>query len=412
MNLRVNNIFYGWWIVGAIFIISAYISGVIAFGFTSVFEPIAKEFGWSYVQVSIAASIRGLEIGLLAPVVGLLLDRLGPRKLIFAGALITGLGLILLSRISSLSGFYGAFILIATGNSTCIGVVPVTVAGYWFHRKVSLVTGIIVCGVAIGGTLVPLVTGIIDVFGWRTAMMVFGLGAWVVIFPLSLVVRHHPEKYGLLPDGDPFVEPLKNTNTKIPQSVDTDKTLRQVIKTRAFWHMQIGFICHVFAIHAVITHIMPYLSTIGIDRADSRFVAGAVPLLSILGRLSFGWFGDIWDKRRVTASGIALTAASLLILAYIERMGTWMLVPFLLFFSIGYGGPIPMISAILREHFGKSQLGSIVGLAQGLAMIGSVTGIAFAGWVFDSFGRYQGAWMVYGIVCIFGAFCMFTTPKE
>ena len=92
MNFRSSTIFYGWWIVGAIFIISAYISGIIAFGFTSVFGPLANEFGWSYAQVSIAASIRGLEIGLFAPVVGLLLDRLGPRKLIFTGAFITGLG--------------------------------------------------------------------------------------------------------------------------------------------------------------------------------------------------------------------------------------------------------------------------------------------------------------------------------
>jgi sugar phosphate permease len=412
MNLKTNNIYYGWWIVGAVFIISAYISGIISFGFTSVFEPIANEFGWSYVQVSIAASIRGLEVGLLAPVVGLLLDRLGPRKLIFVGALITGLGLILLSHISSLSGFYGAFILIASGASTCIGVVPVTVAGYWFHRKVSLVTGIIVCGVAMGGTLVPVVTGIIDAFGWRAAMMGFGLGAWAIILPLSMVVRHHPEKYGFLPDGDPCVESWIKNDIQTVQNINTDKTVRQVLKTRAFWHMQIAFICHVFAIHAVLAHIMPYLSTIGIARADSRFVVGAIPLLSILGRLSFGWFGDKWDKRWVTAAGIALTAVSLLSFAYIGQIGTWMLVPFLLFFSIGYGGPVPMISALLREYFGKTHLGSIVGMSQGLAMIGSVTGTPLAGWIFDTYGRYQGAWIAYAAVNIFGAFCLLTAPKK
>src|SRR4030042_6242917 len=100
MQFKKERIFYGWWIVWAVFIISGYVSGIITFGFTAVFEPIAREFGWSHASISIGASIRGLEVGLLAPIVGLLMDRLGPRKLVLAGSIITGLGLILLSRIS------------------------------------------------------------------------------------------------------------------------------------------------------------------------------------------------------------------------------------------------------------------------------------------------------------------------
>ena len=120
--MKEHKILYGYWILAAIFIISAYISGIIYFSFTAIFEPIANEFGWSYASVSLAASIRGLEIGLLAPVVGLLFDRVEPRRLIFLGGTIIGLGMILLSYISSLSGFYGAFILIASGISTCVGL--------------------------------------------------------------------------------------------------------------------------------------------------------------------------------------------------------------------------------------------------------------------------------------------------
>ena len=72
---RFPHIFYGWWIVVACFIIAMYMSGSVFYGFTTIFEPIAEEFGWSYTLVSIAASIRGLETGLLAPVAGIILDR-------------------------------------------------------------------------------------------------------------------------------------------------------------------------------------------------------------------------------------------------------------------------------------------------------------------------------------------------
>jgi OFA family oxalate/formate antiporter-like MFS transporter len=180
-----HRVFYGWWIVGAVSLMSAYISGIVFYGFTAIFEPITNDFGWSYAQVSIAASIRGVETGLLAPLVGFLIDRLGPRKPVFAGIFIIGLGLLLLSRVNSLVAFYGAFIIISIGMSACTNVLTMTVVGNWFRRKVSTATGIATCGAAIGGVLVPLLTLLIDIFRWRTAMIILGLGAWVILLEPS-----------------------------------------------------------------------------------------------------------------------------------------------------------------------------------------------------------------------------------
>ena len=69
------RIFYGWWVVLACFLITLYRSGALSYGFTAFFEPIVEEFGWSYTQVSIAFSLRGLEMGILAPIMGFLVDR-------------------------------------------------------------------------------------------------------------------------------------------------------------------------------------------------------------------------------------------------------------------------------------------------------------------------------------------------
>ncbi len=91
LNWKPSKVFYGWWIVGACFLIAAYTGGTIFFGFTALFEPIANEFGWSYTQISLAASLRGAEVGLLAPLIGLFIDRLGPRRLAFGGAILLGL---------------------------------------------------------------------------------------------------------------------------------------------------------------------------------------------------------------------------------------------------------------------------------------------------------------------------------
>ena len=99
-------LFYGWWIVFACFVISLYVSSVIFFGFTAFFEPIVKEFGWSYAQVSLATSLRGLEMGIFAPVLGFLVDHYGARKLLFLGHICLNINKLTLVRPRAKIGLY------------------------------------------------------------------------------------------------------------------------------------------------------------------------------------------------------------------------------------------------------------------------------------------------------------------
>ena len=145
---RRHRIFYGWWVVCALFIMAVFRVGIIGHGFTTIFEPLVDEFGWSYAQVSFAASLRGIEAGLLAPVMGILVDRFGPRRLIFIGGLIIAAGMLFLSNTSSILTFYAAFALIAVGTSSSAGTVQGTSVANWFHTKLGLATGIMACGAA------------------------------------------------------------------------------------------------------------------------------------------------------------------------------------------------------------------------------------------------------------------------
>ena len=126
-----KGIFYGWWVVAASFAIALYVGGTIIYGFTAFFEPIAEDLGWSYTQVSVAASLRGLEMGIFAPIIGFLVDRFGPRKLAVSGAIALGSGLVLLSRTSSIPMFYGAFFVLALGASACTGTVLMMIRAYF-----------------------------------------------------------------------------------------------------------------------------------------------------------------------------------------------------------------------------------------------------------------------------------------
>jgi MFS family permease len=319
--------------------------------------------------------------------------------------------LLLLSRINSLAAFYGAFILIGMGKSTCIGVVPIATVGNWFERKATIATGILVSGTAVGGLLVLLATRLIDIFEWRTAMMIIGFGAWGILLPLSLLFRHKPEQYGYLPDGDLHKKLPASEGQSSAQGDELDIGVKQVLKSSAFRHITMGFMCHILVVNAVITHSMPYLSSIGITRSLASLMAGAIPLTSIAGRLSFGWFGDKFDKRRVTTLGFVLTSLGLLSLGYATTARTWMLVPSIVLLGLGYGGPIPMMPALLREYFGRVRLATVLGLVMGVAALGGMVGPLLAGLAFDRLGSYQVAWFGFAGLVIAGMISLVTTPS-
>ncbi len=406
-----SKIFYGWFIVVACLLITLSTSGIVNYGFTAVFEPIAEEFGWGYAQISLAASLRGLEMGLLAPVMGLMVDRWGPRKLIFVGGIFVGMGFWLLSQVSSLLTFYLAFVLLAAGMSACTGTVPLTAVSNWFRKRIGLAIGIVVSGFGLGGLMVPLVTRFIDTYQWRMAMLASGLGSLLIVLPLSLIVRHKPEDYGYRPDGDR--DDAVATDVILPSATEAEINIsaKQASGKRAFWHLAIAGICHSFIVGAIITHLMPYLSSLGIARSVSSLLALVLPLSSIGGRLGSGWLGDRFGHKQVLTVGFILMTVGLLLFEYITPGKMWLLVPFVLTFALGWGSNVTTRVSLQREFFGRASFGSILGFLSGLRMIGHVAGAPLAGWIFDQWGSYQGAWLLYSISSAFGAVVVFTIPS-
>lgn len=382
------GIFYGWWTVFACFLIAFYVGGALFYGFTAFFEPIVEEFSWSYTQVSIAFSLRGLEMGILAPIMGFLVDRFGPRKLIFSGTFIAGFSLILLGLTNSLFMFYSAFILLALGTSGCASTVLLTTIAHWFRRNVGKAMGIVVCGFGAGGILIPLIVWLIDLYQWRTALIILGLGMWALGIPLSFVIRHRPEQYGYLPDGEVPAEP--NLSNK-GHHREEGGNFREVLKSRNLWKIGVAEAIRQMISMAVITHVMPYLSSIGMSRASAAFVATSIPLFSIIGRFGFGWLGDIFDKRYVLVVLYCLFGMGTLAFSHIHIK--WLIFPFLLLFSPAFGGTVSLRGAIVREYFGRVYFGRLLGIIIGMSAIGGVIGPSAAGWTFDNVGSYQPVWL-------------------
>jgi sugar phosphate permease len=383
-----KKIFYGWWIVGACFFIGFYAGGVVFYGFTAFFEPIRREFGWSYAQISLAASLRGLEMGLFGPIVGFMVDRFGSRTLILLGTIVVGFGLILLSYTQSLAMFYGSFLMIAFGAGGCALIVTMSVVANWFRKKVSIALGVMMSGIGASGLLVTLIVHLIVGYGWRTTLVVLGVGMWILGIPLSFLIRDRPEQYGYLPDGETSEEPLSSIDT---HGEEREVSLREALKKSTFWYLNIIEAIRMLTVSAVIIHVMPYLSSIGVPRATAGIIAGAIPLFSIMGRFGFGWLGDVMDKRYVMAVTFGLI--SLGMLAFCTVRAVWFTILFLVIFPPGYGGGIVLRGAIMREYFGRHSFGKILGVTYGSGAIGGIIGPTLAGWTFDTMGTYPVVWI-------------------
>jgi MFS family permease len=391
-----KQIYYGWWIVLASFVVAFYVAGTIFYGFTAFIEPLVNEFGWSYTQISLAASLRGLEMGLLAPFVGILVDRFGSRRLLFSGVLVLGFGNILLGFTQSLAMFYGAIIFIAFGAGGCTSVVTMTAVANWFDKNVGKAMGVTVSGFGASGLIIPVIVWMIAAFGWRTSLIILGIGMWIIGVPAAFVMRNKPEDEANAPHG---TKSDKHNYLSRKQTHAKRFRYTEILKEKSFLFVNLAEMIRLMALMAVVTHIMPYLSTMEFSRISSGLMAAGIPLLSITGRFGFGWLGDLFEKKYIMAISYSLMALGMLALCYVKLTG--MIYIFLFFFSNGFGGIAVLRGALLREYYGRYNFGKYLGIMMGFGACGGIIGPTTAGWVFDRMGSYYFVWLAFSaLICL------------
>ncbi len=406
-----RRVFYGWWIVLAAALMQWYGAGVWFYGFSVVFKSIITNFGWARAVTAGAFSLARLEGGLEGPIVGWLIDRIGPRRMAVFGAVVAGVGYVLLARMDSLVALYVLFgVVIAFGYNAGFSHAGTAAVANWFSRKRGRALGLYTLGAGLGGaTIVPAIGWLIQEFGWRTTVALIGIGMWLIVLPLSLVLRHKPEQYGQHPDGETPAPPSVGTGASlVAVASDTDEgdfTWREALKTSTFWILLLGAGARSIGRSSVVLHEVAYLTDIGISEVAAAVALGMMVAISIPGRLFFGWLGDRIDKRWVMMTTYLLQAVGVLVLAHVRTIEQ--VYVFLVFFGIGYVGAIPTFIAMRGEYFGRKAFATIQGIMRLFLMVPTVVGPIFAGFVYDSTGSYYNAFMLFALLYVLGAVVIF-----
>ena len=401
---RNKKLFPGWYMVGSGFWLMFYTTGVGFYGFSAFIDQIADSVAnGSRAVVAGAVSVQRLESGIMGPVVGFLVDRIGPRIVLIAGFVISGLGFILVSRATTIPQFYAAYLFLALGLGAGSFLVISTSVTNWFIRYRGRALGIVFLGPAFSTFLVSALVWSIEAIGWRDTLAIVGLGMWVVGIPLSLVFRRRPEDYGLLPDGDvPEADPEEDeaagasnsgerpaARNSQPEAVFSVGT---VLRMRSYWQYVIATSIQSAGFSALVIFQIPALKTYGLTPS----AAGTVILLwgigSIPGRVAGGFLSDKIDKRFVFAVSVVFQLVGIGFFVTADSFAQAL--PYAIVHGAGWGATTPSRLALQGEYWGRGIFGRLMGLQMGLSAAGGIGSPLFVGWMFDRYGTYDTAFVI------------------
>ncbi len=405
--IRRRRVFYGWYLVAGSVLNNGIIAGAYFQGFQAFFLPILHTMGWSYTAISGAFSLRQVESGILGPVVGLLVDRWGPRSLIIAGAVVTGVGLMGLSQTSNLLMFYIFFLITSIGTAASShGVTWAVLITRWFVRRRGRAMGIATLGPLIGGLLVVVNTALVAEFGWRTVLFVYGWLVMVIGIGLGLLVRDRPERFGYLPDNAPQDTPqlqgAAEGRARAQRAADAETGLSasQVLRTRDFWVFSLFLSSAFVGTSAMMTHQLAYFRSEGLSTGAAATTVLLASVASGAGRMGAGALVDLMDYRYVLAGVTLALSLSFVYLALAPVTTLVQALPFAVIFGIGWGSTVPVRPVIAALTFGDRSIGAIIGLMQLSALLGGIMGPLIMGVIFDNTGSYHASLWVLAIISV------------
>ncbi len=386
------EIYEGWRVAFSGCLLGFMVAALFFYGFGNIFNSLREEFGWSAAVTAVAFSIRSESQSVIAPIVGFAFDKYGARKILFIGILLASGSTFMLARMDTLWEYYFYMLLISIGLGAAGGQVAQAAVLTWFKTFRSRAIGLVILGPGFAGLVVPGIAYLVNEFGWRDTLDIIAFSMLIIGCLLALPIRRRPIDYPVDVDGKPFAQEVK-----INEQIDQGVTLRSIYKTKPFIFVSLGQAMCFVSTTGVIVHIIPYLEFLGYRKEIAALSITAFTLLSILGRVSFAFFADKYSKRKLLAITSSFIVMGLPILAFSSSalfacLGTGIV-------GVGIGGTLPVRPSLLADYFGTKHIGSITGLSNGLATFGSAISPIFIGWMFDSRGSYELAWLI----------CMITT---
>ncbi|WP_037313483.1 MFS transporter [Ruegeria halocynthiae] len=403
--------FYGWYIPAAAFVMMFMMGALLVYGFSALLPAILEDTGWSRAAASGVYGLLYAEIGLMAPLYGMIITKFGARLPMAVGSVLGGVGLMMMSRVETIPAFYITF-AVATLGLGIFNFGPLAVITNWFHKRRALAMGIFFAGTSISGLSFPLYSALIAEFGWRGAVSGGGVAILLICIPLSFVFRYRPEPYGYAVDGEstPETDAVdKAPSTEPHPEVSVMDILKTLPFQRAYWLLVFVGVAATMGFGAMLPHLLVHYGDVGIPESVAVIGFAIYAITSSIGRVGGGYVLDRQPKRIVIAFACAFLAIGLVGTAHATT--TWHLVFFVLFLGPAYAVLLPAIPSLTAEVFGAGKFAMAFALVMLPPTVIGLVGPAIAGWLADVNGSYQMAFYLSAAVSLIGIPLVFRIPS-
>lgn len=397
-----QGIFYGWYILGACFLILFFNSGA-RIAFSVMFNPMLADLGWNRGTISSAFFFHMTVFALSLIVVGRLYDRHGPKWVIVISTLFLAVGYMLTAQVTTLSHFYLTYgILAAIGlGGTSVPLVAALMSK-WFVKWRGFAISLTLCGSALGQfVLVPILTEFISNYDWRMAYLTIGLVMMIVNTSLAFgVIRGDPEAMGQIPYGwrndDTVSSPLSDDPSR-------DLTLFQALRTPSLWMFLIAmFICG-GGDFLISTHLIPWVTDYGISTATAGNMLAWYGLMSLFGLLLVGPVSDLIGNKLPISLTFLIRILLFLLILRLQSQTT--LYVFALAFGFTHLMTAPLTPTLVGKLYGFSHVGVIAGLVITVHHLAGGFWTYIGGVSFDLTGSYQLAFWISAVMALMAFIC-------
>lgn len=339
--------------------------------------PLQQEFGWSRAEISAGNLVIACVSLLVAPLVGLLIDRVGPRVVALAGVaayavLLTGLA----TTTGDIGSWWVRWAVLGLASSMILPTVWTAAINRVFIVNRGKALAFALLGTGLAATFVPaLANALIEKLGWRGAYVALAAGAGGLVLALVLLFFR-------------LGGARMRAGRAAPAAAASGMTAREGFRSPAFFKLALGVFVFGVTSLALAINAVPVLQARGLERPAAAGVAGLIGIGSILGRLGGGFLLDRFDAKRVAAAAVAapILAMALLLAApgSILAAATAMLL-----LGLSLGAEVDACSYLAARHFGMRSFGALFGTINGVVVFGTGIAPVVANHVYDVAHSYD-----------------------
>ena len=404
-----RGLFYGWIVAAGAFVSHLLSYGVLTIAFGVFFPFMAEALSLSRGVLSGAFAVNRLASAALAPLVGPLADRRGPRAFTAAGALSLAAGAVVLAAADGPWRVYlGYGVVMALGGVALGELTADATVSRWFVRYRGRALAIATMGLSTAGIVLPVPLALaIARFGWRRAWLALGAGVLAAGLGAAFVMRRRPEDYGLAPDGETPVTRAEGGGAPAELSL----TARQATRTAAFWLLVASTNLGTLALFGINLHLFSSITDMGIGAGTAAGIVTYLYVLHTVAKPLWGLIAERVHVRYCVAVCYAGGAAGVLLL--IGSVSVPGLVLFATLYGLTRGAQSFVTSLAWSDYFGRDAQGAIRGVAAPFRFVASAAGPVVGGVLYDATGDYRLAFGVYAAAfALGGVAALLATPPR